>query len=73
MTHNYINFHSSLSPEDRWLFRESARTRLGQPLPQIIGWLERVAMPLQELRGAENVVSKVQHVLHRISVASIFD
>ena len=37
-----------VSTEDGWLFREGVRVRQGKPVPQMIGWLERVLLCLTQ-------------------------
>ena len=45
-----------ISEEDQWLFRESERIRLKQPITQLIGWLERALICLEEVPQADRIV-----------------
>ena len=69
----YTHLQDSITLEDRWLFRESVRSRISQPVPRIIGWLERVLLPLGEVSEAEEIVGRAKRLIHRMWVMSIFD
>ena len=62
-----------VSTEDEWLFREEARIRVEQPVPQLMGWFERVLL----LFGANSsekfpVIAKTRHLLQRLCASSIY-
>ena len=54
----YDNFKNIISTEDQWLFREEARIRREQPVPQMIGWLERVLLCLVDMQDADDIVKR---------------
>ena len=62
-----------MSQEDQWLFREEARIRCNQPIPQMIGWRERALLSLVEVPEAEELVLRAKRLLQKMSVSSIFD
>jgi len=69
----YDNFKHRVSTEDEWLFREEARIRCDQSVPQMIGWLESVLICLVDMQDAIEVVTKSQRLLCRMSITSIFE
>ena len=73
ITDIYEKFQNSISEEDQWLFREESRIRCDQPVPQMIGWLERVLLCLEDIPEANDIVTKSKRLLSRMSVCSIFE
>ena len=69
----YGNFQNHFSQEDQWLFREEARIRCNQPIPQMIGWRERALLSLVEVPEAEELVLRAKRLLQKMSISSIFD
>ena len=69
----YDQFKTFVSQEDQWLFREEVRIRCKKPVPQMIGWLERVLLSLEETPEAENTRKIAKRLLCKISIYSIFD
>jgi len=69
----YDNFKHRVSTEDEWLFREEARIRCDQSVPQMIGWLESVLICLVDMQDAIEVVTESQSLLCRMSITSIFE
>ena len=69
----YGNLRNELSDEDAWLFQKSVRIRKSQAIPQILGWMERVLCGIDEYVCENNPIAvKVSQILHRMSVASIY-
>ena len=68
----YREYRHFILEEDEWLFRESERIRLDQSIPQIIGWLERVLLCLEEIKDAENLVVHAKRVLDKMCISSVF-
>ena len=69
----YTEFRNRISIEDQWLFREEVKIRLLQPVPQLIGWLERVLICLEEIPESDNVVQCAKRILTKMSISSIYD
>ena len=69
----YEKFSNQISMEDEWLFREESRIRCEQPVPQMIGWLERVLLCLMNIPEAGDVVIKSKRLLCKMSICSIYD
>ena len=69
----FSNLRNFVSLEDQWLFREEARIRCDRTVPQMIGWLERVLLSLEEIPEADSIVRGAKRLLLRMSVSSIFD
>lgn len=69
----YRDFQHNISEEDQWLFREEERIRLDQSIPQLIGWLERVLICLEEVEAAKNIVLYAKRVLNKMCISSLYD
>ena len=69
----YMELSSTVSTEDEWLFRIGVKIRMDQPVPQIVGWLERVLWCFDDnVRSAHPVVNRSKKLLHRMCMSSIY-
>ena len=73
VTELYTEKQKFLNAEDEWLFDESERIKHTRPIPQLMGWIERVlaCIPVEQQKDIE-VFYKAQHILHRMCMSSIF-
>ena len=59
-----------ISDEEAWLFEKSVRIRESQPIPQILGWIERVLVGVNvDEVGNNPILCRAQQVLQRVCVA----
>lgn len=69
----YSNLRNHISAEDEWLFRLEVKIRAGQPVPQIIGWIERILLCFDENVRKDNIVIlRATHILHRVCKAATY-
>ena len=71
----YDEVKESISAEDAWLFEEEARIKVNRPAGQLIGWLERVLLGLDEKASsnAKVTVKRIEKTLHRLCLSSIYN
>ena len=65
--YNNLKFH--ISQEDQWLFREAEKIRCEQPVPQMMGWLERALLSLEEVPEAEEMDIRAKRLINKMSVS----
>ena len=69
----YDHLQRQVSVEDEWLFNTHVRIRSGQPVPQLVGWLERVLLGFDEnVRENNNILQGATHILRRICKATLY-
>ena len=69
----YNELRQSISQEDEWLFEKSVRIRKSQAIPQILGWMERVLVSVNETECENNVIAlRVAQILQRMSVTCLY-
>ena len=73
VTDFYTNKKKLINAEDEWLFGESERIKHTLPIPQLIGWIERVmsSIPAENQKN-EVLFYKAKYILHRMCMSSIF-
>ena len=70
----YENMGTLVSTEDEWLFRMEVKIRTAQPVPQLVGWLERVLWCFEDNdRKTYPVINRSKRLLHNIYLSSIYN
>ena len=73
----YTTIREHVSAEDAWLFREEARSRTEQHVPQMIGWLERVVSSVTVDDDDNDTVElriclrKIRNTIHGLCMKSL--
>ena len=69
----YEELRDQVSTEDEWLFSIEVKIRMEQPVPQMVGWLERILWCFDDnIRDNYPVVNRAKHILHRMCMRSIY-
>ena len=69
----YDSLQDKVSEEEKWLFREESKIRITHPVPQMIGWLERVLLCFESEDNAQELVNRAKSILRRMCFSSIYD
>ena len=71
----YDNLRGEVTIEDQWLFREEVKIRKEKPVPQMLGWLERILLCFDESENEnykKEIICRAKQVLRRTCVCTIY-
>ena len=69
----YNDLEKRINKEDEWLFNASSKIKMKVPIPQVIGWMERVLLCVSDDEKKKyEALYKTSHILKRLCMNSIY-